>query len=261
MQDATGGADGGVHADAAEAIERLHFEVLREAVLRLIEQEEVAFDGLGAAGAAEGVDHFALSVAEEQFAGLEALEFVGELGGVFELGDFKLARGVIDIGEAEFFAFAEHGGEVVRAVRVEQVEVADGAGAEDLRHGPFDDFARHGIGGLLGDGDAFAGFDELRDVTLRRMMRHAAHGHRVAFRQRHIEDGRGDLRVLEEQLIKVAQAEEEQHVLRKLPPDGEVLLHHGSGGGVGHGVGWSRGRQGGQGVKIPVKMGVSGSEA
>ena len=188
LQDATGGADGSVHAGAAEAIERLHFEVLREAVLGLIEQEEVAFDGLGAAGIAERVDDLALGVAEEQFAGLEALEFVGELGGVFELGDFKLAGGVIDVGEAEFFAFAEHGGEVVRAVRVEQIQVADGAGAEDLRDGPFDDFARHRISRLLGDGDAFAGLDELRDVTLRRMMRHAAHGHRVAFRQRHIED-------------------------------------------------------------------------
>ena len=171
----------------------------------------------------------------EYLAGLESLQFIRELGGVLELGHFELARCVIDISEAKLLPIAKHRREVVRAVRVEQIEVIDRAGAEDLRDGPFDDLTRHRLRRLLGDGDAFAGLDELRDVALRRMMRHAAHRHRVAFRQRHIQDGRGDLRVLEEQLVEVAQAEKQQHILRKLPPDGEVLLHHGSGGGVGHG--------------------------
>ena len=203
LQDAAGGTKRGAEPLAAEAIERLHFEVLREAVLGLIEQKQVTLHRLRTGRAAERLDHIALIVAVEDFAGLETLQFIGELGGVLELGDFKLARGVIDIGEAKFLPIAKHGGEVVRAVRVEQVEVIDRARAEDLRHRPLDDLSRSRLRGLLGDGDAFAGLDELRDVALRRMMRHAAHRHRVAFRQRHIQDRRGDLRVLEEQLIKI----------------------------------------------------------
>ena len=247
LQDAARRTKRGAEPLAPKSIERLHFEMLREAVLGLIEQKQVTLHRLRTGRAAERLNHLALIVAVEDFAGLESLQLIGELGGVLELGDFELAGGVIDIGEAEFLPLAKHGGEVVRAVRVEQVEVIDRARAEDLRHRPLDDLARCRLRRLLGDGDAFAGLDELRDVALRRMMRHAAHRHRVAFRQRHIQDGRGDLRVLEEQLIKVPQPEKQQHILRKLPPDGEVLLHHGSGGGVGHGQGWSGASGNGQG--------------
>jgi hypothetical protein len=167
LQDAPCSANGSVHAGAAETVEGLHFEMLREAVPGLIEKEEVTFDGLGAGGMAEGVDDIALILAEEEFAGLETLKLVGEFRGVSEFGDFKLTGGVINVSEAEFFAFAKNGGEVVRPVRVEQREVVDGARTEDLGDGTLDNFSRCGIAGLLGDGDALAAFDEFRDITLR----------------------------------------------------------------------------------------------
>ena len=167
LQDAACGTKRGAEPLAAEAIERLHFEMLREAVLRLIEQKKVTLHRLRTGRAAERLDHLALIVAVEYLAGLESLQFIRELGGVLELGHFELARCVIDISEAKLLPIAKHRREVVRAVRVEQIEVIDRAGAEDLRDGPFDDLTRHRLRRLLGDGDAFAGLDELRDVALR----------------------------------------------------------------------------------------------
>ena len=155
-------------------------------------------------------------VRHDQLGRAEADEFVAELAEVGELRDGKLAGGVIDAGQSEHFAMAADGGEVVRALVVQQGEVVDGAGGEDAGDFPFDEFAGFRFGRLLGDGDAFAGLEEPGEVTLRGMIGHAAHGSAAAFGEGHVEDRRGGFRVLEKHFVKVPEPVEQDHVRRPL---------------------------------------------
>jgi hypothetical protein len=137
---------------------------------------------------------------------------------------------VVHVGEAEFLLLAEHGGEVVRLVRIEEAAIRHRARADDLRKLARHQLARDRLTHLLADRHALPGADEARDVALRRVVRHTAHGDAVALCERHVEDARGGLRILEEHLIKVPQAEEQQDVRRQISPHGEILLHHRSRG-------------------------------
>ena len=93
---------------------------------------------------------------------------------------------------------------------------------------------------LLTDGDLVALCDQPRDIALRGMIRHAAHGNlilrafvlsMVARGERQVEFTRGNARVLLEHLIKIAQPEKQQAVRITLL-DRIILLHHG--GEFGH---------------------------
>ncbi len=86
---------------------------------------------------------------------------------------------------------------------------------------------------LLADGDLEALANELGNVVFRRVIGHAAHGNGdalflVARGQRDLQLARGDHRVLEEELVEVAQAEEQQRV-GMLFLDRGVLPHQRSG--------------------------------
>lgn len=164
---------------------------------------------------------------DEEFGGLEAGDFVVELGDVGELGEGEFASGVIDAGDAVGFGVLIDGGEVVGALLVEEVGVIDGASGEDAGDLAFDEFAGFGVGGLLGDGDAEAGLEEACEVGLGGVPGDAAHGGEVAFGEGDVEDGSGGFGVLEEHFIEVAQAVEEDHVRWECASDGLVLCHHG----------------------------------
>ena len=183
----------------------------------------------------EGSELGGLVVGDEEFGGGNAGEFVGELAEVRELGDGELAGGVIDAGEAGGFPVAEDGGEVVRALVVEQGEVVDRAGGKDAGDFAGDEFSGDGFGGLLGDGDAFVGLEETGDVALGGVVGDAAHGGAAAFGEGDVEDGRGGFRVLEEHLVEIAEAVEEDDVGGQGFPHGVVLGHHRSKRGLGHG--------------------------
>jgi hypothetical protein len=62
---------------------------------------------------------------------------------------------------------------------------------------------------LIADGDPLPGLDELRNVTLRGVIRHAAHRHAVAMRQGEIKQARGFLGVVEKELIKITEPKEQ----------------------------------------------------
>ena len=142
-------------------------------------------------------------IGDQQFRGGEAGELVEELGGVRKLGDDELAGGVIDGGKAvAVFDFRE-GGEVVRALIVEESEVVDGASGEDAGDLALDEFPGNGLGGLLGDGDSFTSLEEAGDVVLCGVIGDTAHGCATAFREGYVEDGRGGFRVLEEHLVEI----------------------------------------------------------
>jgi hypothetical protein len=81
--------------------------------------------------------------------------------------------------------------------------------------------------GSLADRDAPAGFDQLRNVTWGRVIRHAAHRHFVPLGQRDIQQYRRFLRVFEKQFVKIAQSKKQERVRRDAFPQSLILLHHG----------------------------------
>ena len=102
------------------------------------------------------------------------------------------------------------------------------AGRKDLRDFPFDELAGARVFHLIANGDFASAFQDARDVIIRRMKRQAAHRHAVARGEREIDQLRTGLRVLEKQFLKVAEAEEQQCVLRQFAFDAAILRHHGS---------------------------------
>ena len=130
----------------------------------------------------------------------------------------ELARRDIDVGEPGRVAFLGHGGQVVVLAGAQQARVAGRAGRHDARH-----FAAHELPGLvrvfdlIADGDAMALGDQLRDVAVGRVARHAAHRDRLALLlvaggQRDAEVARGDDRVVVEQLVEITEMKQQQGV-------------------------------------------------
>ncbi len=130
------------------------------------------------------------------------------------------------------------------AARVEQHIFGQCAGRDDPHHGALDDRLRATLLGfgrildLLADRDLEALADQPRQIGLVAVHRHAAHLDVVAemlaaLGEGDIERRRGFHRVVEEQLVEIAHAVEQQMIrMRRL--DGQVLAHH------RRGIGWDR---------------------
>ena len=226
--------DGGRLVTATVAIKRLHFEMLRQRMDRLIKEEQVTLANLRALRLAQRHDQLRLVIGIEELARHDARQLIRERIERLELRHLELASGVIHISKAVLLPLTIHRREVVRLVGIKITPVRDRARTDDLRKPALDELAGDLIANLLTDGHALAGLDEPGDVTLRRVMGHPAHGDAVALRERHIQDARRRLRILEEHLVEVPQPEQQDHIPRQIPPHGEILLHHGSGGGLGH---------------------------
>ena len=157
-----------------------------------------------------------------------------QLADVEKFTDGELAGGVINASEADFFPLLENGGEVVRALLIEEIKVINGTSRENAGDFSFDELAWFRLGRLLGDSDALASLDESGDVRFRRMPRDAAHRHEMAFRERDVQDGRGGLRILEKHFVKVTEPIEQNDVRGQSPAHGLVLGHHRSEFGAAH---------------------------
>ena len=109
------------------------------------------------------------------------------------------------------------------------------AGAQDAGQLAPDQLARLGGLVLVADRDLLSRGEELPDVGVRRVVGEARHGVLLPLGQREAEDARGDDRVVEEELVEIAQAEQEEGVPRQPAPHLEVLPHHrGHFLGLGH---------------------------
>ena len=100
------------------------------------------------------------------------------------------------------------------------------ARAEDLRH-----LALHQLPGprvlhLVADGHLAPGLEQAPDVGVGGVEGNAAHRHDAALGQRHVEQLRPRLGVLEEHLVEIAQPEQQQRVLGQLALDAAILRHH-----------------------------------
>ena len=78
---------------------------------------------------------------------------------------------------------------------------------------------------LLADGDLLTGLDQARDVAVGRVVRDAGHRRALPRGQRDRQQTRAELGVLAEQLVEVAQPEQQQ-VVRVPPLELAILLHH-----------------------------------
>ena len=153
----------------------------------------------------------------QDLARLEARQLVDHVA-ERQLRGGELAGGDVEVREAGRTALGQQRHEIVRCLGLELLVVDDGAGRDDADHLTLDDaLGELGILDLIGDRDLEAARDQLGQVVFGGVMGHAAHGHRVLFAlvaagERQIERARHHHRVVEEHLVEVAEAEEEDAV-------------------------------------------------
>src|SRR6476646_5103685 len=58
------------------------------------------------------------------------------------------------------------------------------------------------------------------------MIRHTAHRHAVALSQRHVQQSRGLLRIIEKHLVEISEPKQQERVCRNAFSQPLVLLHH-----------------------------------
>ena len=161
------------------------------------------------------------------FGGPQSLQF-GEQGRfALRLGGLEIAGGQIHRGQAEHFSARINGRQEIISIRRQQPLVEMGARAENLRDLALDDLAGAGLLQLLANRHLASGLEQARDVAAGGVEGDAAHGRLPAFGQGDVEQLRAGAGVLEEQLVKIAQAEEQQGFGRQFAFDAAVLRHHG----------------------------------
>jgi hypothetical protein len=182
-------------------------------------------------------------VRQQQLAGIKAGERGTEVGRGRRL-DEEIAGRDVEPSEAERAADVGQRHQIVVAARIEQRVLGDRAGGDDADHLAADD----GLGAallrlgrilhLLADGDLEALADQLRKIGIGGVGGHAAHGYVLAAVLAAL--GEGDVerlrrlhRIVEEQLVEIAHAVEQQAIGVR-PLGREVLRHRRRGeGGIG----------------------------
>ena len=157
--------------------------------------------------------------------------FLDSFGRVFSLkfGGAKFAGGKIEGGESGALAGLRDRGEKIVFLGTER-RIGRRARRDHAR-----DFTPHQLLGqsrilhLLADGDLESLADQLRDVAFGSVVRHAAHGNGDAFffvarGQRDLQFLRGQDGVVEEKLVEISQAKEQQGA-GMLLLDGGILPH------------------------------------
>ena len=231
VEDGASGADGGGPASQAAAIQREQLEVIAQRAVAVIVGEDPVFQ-FGAheawAGAFRGREEGQVG-GEEDFARAQLFQRAGHFGGL-HFGDLELAGRDIHVGHGGPRSVARDGGQEVVLAGAHQGGVHGGAGRHHAHDLAFDQaLGGFGIFHLVADGDAVSLLDEARDVALGRMEGDAAHGDGgalflVARGEGDFQFARGHHGVLEEELVKIAEAEHQQGV-GYLLLDAVVLPH------------------------------------
>ena len=143
--------------------------------------------------------------------------FLDSFGGVFalKLGGAKFAGGEVEGGEADALSGLGDGGEEIVFFGTEG-RICGGAGSDDASDfSPHQFFRQAWILDLLADCDFESLADQLRDIAFGGVVGYAAHGDGDAFffvarGQRDLQFFCGEDGVVEEKLVEVSQAEEQQ---------------------------------------------------
>ncbi len=176
-----------------------------------------------------------LPLAHQDFSRRNSREIVHQRDDGARFGHPKFAGAQFRVGKAEPPFVKINRPEIIRPVRFQQIELAHCSRRNDLGDLPIHDFPRLRFARLIADGNAPSGLDELCDVTLRRVIRHAAHRDAVPMGQRQVQQPGSFLGVVEKKLIEIPEPEEQQRIRRDAGAEPLVLLHH-RGERVGHGV-------------------------
>ena len=165
-----------------------------------------------------------------EFGHVQPIERRGEFGrGHVDQSD--AAGREVEPGDAGALARDRAGGEQAARARVEQARVGHRARRHDPRHLALDRaLRRRRVAELLDDHHRLAQAHQSREVLLDRVVRHARHRDRragglAARGERDVEQARGALGVVVEELVEVAHPVEHE-LVRMLGLDAEVLLHH-----------------------------------
>ncbi|MNS54051.1 hypothetical protein D3C72_868310 [compost metagenome] len=261
VQQRAGRAQRRAESRAAERLQARHADLLAQPARAGVLVEMPFRQPRPRAGQRRQVD----AIGKQQFGGADPFEFAAQLRRL-ALHQPQLAAGEVQPGEAGLADAAPRGllvhrhQEGVDLVR-QQRGVGQRAGGDDAHHLALHRaLARGRIADLLADRHRLAQLDELDQVLVDRMERDAGHADRHAAglsarRQRDVQQPRGLLGVVMEQLVEVAHPIEQQRV-RMIRLDAEVLLHHRrvllgcaalrGGLGVRRGGGVSRRRLGGR---------------
>ena len=226
-----GGGDAGIEVFGPEAAEIVGPELLAEPGTRAgrVEMPERA----AAQGAMRGPGRQHDEILRDQQLGrAQPFQFRQPVGFARGFEDAESPAREIQPGERVASAVLVERGEQVVAARFQQRLVGDRAGSDDAADAALDrPLARRGRADLLADHRRFAEPQQPREITFQRVVWHPGHGDGHARRftamgERQIQQRRPAPRVLEEQLVEVPHAIEQQ-VIRMLGLDAQVLLHHG----------------------------------
>ena len=168
-----------------------------------------------------------LIVADQNLARGEPRKIAAKIGFAQGRGQ-KLAgrdveRGKGETAPAALAGRAENGGEEIVRARVKQALLGERTGGDEAHHVALHHRLRPALPGfrrvlgLLADGDAVPQRDQPLEIVVSRMHRHPAHGDILAemlaaLGERDAQRARGNGGVLEEQLVEIAHAVEEQAV-------------------------------------------------
>ena len=169
---------------AAESVQRFDPEMFAQREDCLFRQKCVT---VVAERAVDFAKLFLLLITHENFRRSDARQLVKERLSVPRLRQPELARAQVCVREPEYAVIGTDSPEVICAFRFEQIEIAHRARANDLRDIARNNFPWLWFARLIANRHASACLDELRNVSSRRVIRHAAHRHAVSLRQRHIE--------------------------------------------------------------------------
>ena len=164
---------------------------------------------------------------DDDFRRMQPVQFCEQGGVVLALRGLEAACGEVHDGKTEHFPAPRHGREVVVALGLEHPFVEMRAGGNDLCDLALHELAGPGVLDLVADGHLLPTAEQSRNVAAQGVMGDAAHWHHTALRQGNIEELGADLRVLEEHLIEIAEAEKQQRVLGQFALDAAILRHHG----------------------------------
>ena len=236
----------GVGEVADQRAARAHREALVVEAQLLDAAAEVGRHALGCDGVGEGLGigrggrpcalgielGKVLAAADDQFAGGDARQLVRKAHPrVGDLKEVEFAGGDVAEGHARLIPAQADRGDVVLLLFFEHVALEHRARRDDAGDGPLHQpLGQRRIGHLLADGDLVALLDQLLHVHVHRVIGHAAHGRAlgqaaVLAREGQLQLPGRQLCVVEEHLVEVAQAEEQDGV-RILLLHIEILLHH-----------------------------------
>ena len=220
---------GGVQVLRAEAGQRRHLQLLAQLALaeRAVELPAWARGERAAVGRQRGRRVAAIV---QDLGRVQPRQPAGQIG-FAAFAQAEAPAGQPQPGQADDLSLAVHRQQQRVGALGQQFAVGDGAGRDHAHHLAFHRPLGSGhVADLLGHRHRLAELDQPAQVAFHRVHRHAGHDHRLSGRLP--TRGQGDVeqpvrlaRVVEEQLVEIAHAIEDERV-RELRLDAQVLLHH-----------------------------------